>query len=87
MSDSTTTSEEEQALASRTMELCDEFSHFTAECAFICDAFAAIVKDPACINEPAIFGIELTAYKIKTRMIDINNRLIDIHEELTKPSE
>ncbi|WDE03085.1 hypothetical protein SG34_016815 [Thalassomonas viridans] len=86
MSESTPTPQGEaarrKALLSTLVSLTDDLSQFHEECAFLCDAFAAVTHDPACITEETSEGIRHISYWLKHQVKSYYERVRDIHEEV-----
>ncbi|WDE02545.1 hypothetical protein [Thalassomonas actiniarum] len=62
--------------------LCDEFSQFNEECAFICDAFAAIVREPEALDQATIAGFSHYSIWLKEQVADFKHRIHKVHQEL-----
>ncbi|WDE05058.1 hypothetical protein SG34_027790 [Thalassomonas viridans] len=85
MSESTTLREFEAkraGLASESLELCDGFNKFSDECSFLCDAFAAVARDPACITPETSEGIWYVCYKLKMQIRSYRDQIDEIHNGL-----
>ncbi|WDE03421.1 hypothetical protein SG34_018720 [Thalassomonas viridans] len=61
-------------------ELSDDFNKFTEECAFLCDAFAAVSREPDCITPPTSEGIGHISYWLKCQLIDYRDKIDDMRE-------
>ncbi|WDE08710.1 hypothetical protein SG34_032920 [Thalassomonas viridans] len=69
-------------LASESLELCDDFNKFSDECSFLCDAFAAVARDPACITPETSEGIWYVCYKLKIQIRTYRDQIDGIHQGL-----
>ncbi|WDE14219.1 hypothetical protein [Thalassomonas haliotis] len=69
MADLTDTSAELKAeikpVLSELVSLSDDFGKFSQECAFLCDAFAALTQEPECIVPDTSEGIRHLSYWLK----------------------
>ncbi|WDE05790.1 hypothetical protein SG34_002300 [Thalassomonas viridans] len=81
MSDSNNGNHEKE-LASQALALCDDFNKFSEQCAFLCDAFSAIVRDPACIDEACGDGLGHHSYWLKVRVMEFRDRIEELHHKL-----
>ncbi|WDE03042.1 hypothetical protein SG34_016560 [Thalassomonas viridans] len=85
MSESTSTPQNEaarrKAQLSELIDLTDDFSKFHQECAFLCDAFAAVAQEPECISEETSEGIRHMSYWLKCQAIAYYQRINDIYKE------
>ncbi|WDE06958.1 hypothetical protein SG34_008740 [Thalassomonas viridans] len=71
-------------------ELSDDFNKFSEECAFLCDAFAALGREPQYITPPTGEGFGHISYWLKCRVIDYRDKIDDIREswkELNREQE
>ena len=66
----------------KVVRLYDEFTQFSDQCAFLCDAFAAIPAQQEEIEIETIGGIEFYSRWLKTRLLEIKKELRKIHEQL-----
>lgn len=66
----------------KVLRLYDEFAHFSGQCAFLCDSFAAIPAQQEFIEPETIDGIHFYSRWLKTRTLEIKNELQKIHEQL-----
>ncbi|WDD99433.1 hypothetical protein [Thalassomonas actiniarum] len=86
MSESNATSQEYEAkraqLLSESLELCDDFSKFSDEYSFLCDAFAAVAREPECITPPTSEGIWYVCYRLKMQVRSYRDKINSIHEGL-----
>ncbi|WDE09068.1 hypothetical protein SG34_030305 [Thalassomonas viridans] len=76
--------DEETSLGHEVLHLCDDFARFSDECAFLCDAYAAVVSEPACIGEMTASGLGLSSYKLKKQVEDFYYRIANIHARWQK---
>ncbi|WDE07467.1 hypothetical protein SG34_011565 [Thalassomonas viridans] len=72
--------EKREQLSREFRELSDDFNKFSEECAFLCDAFAAIGREPACITPPTSEGIGHISYWLKCQVIDYRDKIDEIRE-------
>ena len=71
-----------ERLASKSLDLCDDFSKFSDECAFLCDAFAAVTREPECITPETSEGIWHVCYKLKMQIRDYREQIEKLHNGL-----
>lgn len=64
------------------LELYDEFSEFSEQCAFLCDAFAAIPAQQELLEPGTIGGINFYSHWLKTRVLELKNELRKMYEQL-----
>ncbi|WDE05619.1 hypothetical protein SG34_001355 [Thalassomonas viridans] len=85
MSESTQTPQNEaarrKAQLSELIDLTDDFSKFHQECAFLCDAFAAVAQEPECISEETSEGIRHLSYWLKGQAKEYYQRIDAIYQE------
>ncbi|WDE03453.1 hypothetical protein SG34_018915 [Thalassomonas viridans] len=85
MSESTPTPQNEtarrKAQLSVLVDLTDDFCKFHQECAFLCDAFAAVAQEPECITEETSEGIRHMSYWLKYQAKDYYQRIDDLYQE------
>ncbi|WDE02139.1 hypothetical protein [Thalassomonas actiniarum] len=79
MSDSTA-----KQLKTDMLLLCDQFSQFSEECAFICDAFAAIVREPEALDEATIAGFSHYSIWIKDQVTGFKHKIHKVHQDLNQ---
>ncbi|WDE03498.1 hypothetical protein SG34_019160 [Thalassomonas viridans] len=70
-----------KAQLSALVDLTDDFSQFHQECAFLCDAFAAVAQEPECISEETSEGIRHMSYWLKGQAKDYYQRIDDLYQE------
>ncbi|WDE05830.1 hypothetical protein SG34_002530 [Thalassomonas viridans] len=70
-----------KAQLSDLIDLTDDFSQFHQECAFLCDAFAAVAQEPECISEETSEGIRHLSYWLKCQAKDYYQRIDGIYKE------
>ncbi|WDE04254.1 hypothetical protein SG34_023385 [Thalassomonas viridans] len=71
-----------KALLSALISLTDDFHKFTEECAFLCDAFAAVAREPECINEDTSEGIGHISYWLKDQVKGYDERINVLYKTL-----
>ena len=71
-----------EQLAGESLDLCDDFSQFSDECSFLCDAFAAVAREPECITPETTEGIWYVCYKLKMQIRSYRDRINKVHEGL-----
>ncbi|WDE07769.1 hypothetical protein SG34_013250 [Thalassomonas viridans] len=85
MSESTSIPQNEaarrKAQLSALIDLTDDFSQFHQECAFLCDAFAAVAQEPECISEETSEGIRHMSYWLKCQAKEYYQRIDDLYKE------
>jgi hypothetical protein len=64
------------------VQLCDEFTEINSECAFLCDAISQLIKSDVGVEPRTAQGLELYCTSIKSKMINIENQLYQLHEKL-----
>ncbi|WP_281558487.1 hypothetical protein [Thalassomonas sp. RHCl1] len=62
-------------LASEFVDLCDDFYKFSQACAFLCDAFAAVAREPECITEDTSEGFGHVGYWLKCQLRDYREKI------------
>ncbi|WDE04426.1 hypothetical protein SG34_024300 [Thalassomonas viridans] len=70
-----------KAQLSELIDLTDDFYKFHQECAFLCDAFAAVAQEPECISEETSEGIRHLSYWLKSQAKDYYQRIDGIYKE------
>lgn len=58
----------------------DEFTEFNEDCAFLCDAFAAIAASSENLDRYSINGFERNAFRLKRRAVELKEKLKAIRE-------
>ncbi|WDE06399.1 hypothetical protein SG34_005615 [Thalassomonas viridans] len=71
-------------IRSKSLELCDSFNKFSDECSFLCDAFAAVAREPDCITPETSEGIWYVNYRLKMQIRDYRDQIDEIHQGLQK---
>ena len=71
----------------KVLRLYDEFALFSDQCAFLCDAFAAVPAHQEAISPATLGGLEFYSQWLKTRLVEIKTELGQIHEQLRKESK
>ncbi|WDE04381.1 hypothetical protein SG34_024055 [Thalassomonas viridans] len=71
-----------EQLASESLSLCDSFNKFSDECSFLCDALAAVVREPECITPETSEGIWYVNYKLKMQIRSYRDQIDEIHNGL-----
>lgn len=66
----------------KALRLYDEFALFSDQCAFLCDAFAAVPARQEAITSTTLGGLEFYSQWLKTRLVEIKSELGQIHEQL-----
>ncbi|WDD99284.1 hypothetical protein [Thalassomonas actiniarum] len=69
-------------LTSKSLELSDDFSKFSDECSFLCDAFAAVAREPECITPQTSEGIWHVCYKLKIQVRKYRDQIDTLHNDL-----
>ncbi|WDE06167.1 hypothetical protein SG34_004335 [Thalassomonas viridans] len=69
-------------LSSDCIRLSDDFNKFSEECAFLCDAFAAVAHDPDYISEETSKGIGHLSCWLKEQAKSYRDRIDKLHEGL-----
>ncbi|WDE08646.1 hypothetical protein SG34_032535 [Thalassomonas viridans] len=70
-----------KAQLSALVDLTDDFSQFHQECAFLCDAFAAVAQEPECISEETSEGIRHLSYWLKCQAKEYYQRIDQLYKE------
>jgi len=70
-----------KAQLSALVDLSDDFYKFHQECAFICDAFAAVTQEPECISEETSEGIRHLSCWLKSQVKGYYQRIDDIYQQ------
>lgn len=66
----------------KVLRLYDEFTLFSDQCAFLCDAFAAVPAQQEAITPASLGGLSYHSQWLKTRMVEIKTELGQVHEQL-----
>ena len=66
----------------KALRLYDEFALFSDQCAFLCDAFAAVPAHAETITPATLGGLDFYSQWLKTRLVEIKIELGQIHEQL-----
>ena len=66
----------------KVLRLYDEFALFSDQCAFLCDAFAAVPAHAETITPATLGGLDFYSQWLKTRLVEIKTELGQIHEQL-----
>lgn len=86
MSESNETDQDFEAkrsqLLSESLELSDDFSKFSDEYSFLCDALAAVAREPECITPPTSEGIWYVCYRLKIQVRSYRDKINNIHDGL-----
>ena len=70
----------ESRLSNALTELYDEVLEFTDECAFLCDAFAALAVQNDGFDTSTASGISMSAHTLKQKASVLQQHLKDIHD-------
>ncbi|WDE02780.1 hypothetical protein SG34_015145 [Thalassomonas viridans] len=62
------------------LDLCNDFDKFSDECAFLCDAFAALAQDPESITPPTGDGIGHVSYWLKCQVLDYREKIDELRK-------
>ncbi|WDE04734.1 hypothetical protein SG34_026015 [Thalassomonas viridans] len=85
MSESTSAPQNEaarrKAQLSELIDLIDDFYKFHQECAFLCDAFAAVTQEPECISEETSEGIRHLCDWLKCQVKAYYQRVDELYKE------
>jgi hypothetical protein len=68
----------------KVLQLYDEFTQFSYQCAFLCDSFSTISAQPELIEPETIDGIQHYSRWLKTRTLEIKSELKKVHKQLKK---
>ena len=66
----------------KALRLYDEFALFSDQCAFLCDAFAAVPAHQEAITPATLGGLHFISQWLKTRLVEIKIEPGQIHEQL-----
>ncbi|WDE02592.1 hypothetical protein [Thalassomonas actiniarum] len=61
------------------LDLCDDFSQFSQECAFIFDGLAAVAQEPECITPDTSEGIRHVNFWLKYQVIGYREKINRLH--------
>ena len=64
------------------ISLSDDFSDFSNECSFVCDAFAAIAREPECITEETSEGFRHVSYRLKCQVREFYRQIEALYQAL-----
>jgi len=70
-----------KAQLSALVDLSDDFYKFHQECAFLCDAFAAVTQEPECISEETSEGIRHLSCWLKCQVKHYCQRIDELYKE------
>jgi len=70
---------EEEILQRKIMTLYDEFSEFTDQCSFLCDAFVAVYANEQGVDDETFRGMSYYTYWMKRKVRKIKTELNDIY--------
>ncbi|WDE07659.1 hypothetical protein SG34_012635 [Thalassomonas viridans] len=73
---------EQIPLTSEVIKLTDDFALFSADCAFLCDAFAVIASEQEDIGELTGYGLSRHAHWLKTQVAEFNERIYRLHQRI-----
>ncbi|WDE10380.1 hypothetical protein [Thalassomonas haliotis] len=69
-----------EKLSSDFVNLRDDFSKFSEECAFLFDAFSAVGREPECITEHTSEGTRHLCYWLKYQVIGYREKIEEMQE-------
>ncbi|WDE08851.1 hypothetical protein SG34_033710 [Thalassomonas viridans] len=69
-----------KALLSMLISLTDNFHKFNEECAFLCDAFAAVAREPDDISEDTSEGIGHISARLKAQLKAYDERIYTLYK-------
>lgn len=75
------------SLASDLLHLYDEFTEFNDQCAFLCEAYSAIVIQEEGIHRTTAIGFQYSTDWLRDRMEELKAKLKRIQKKSTKQEE
>ncbi|WDE07867.1 hypothetical protein SG34_013850 [Thalassomonas viridans] len=75
--------EQIKQLSSECISLSDDFNKFSEECAFLCDAFAAVTREPDNISPQTGEGIRHLSCWLKEQAENYRERIEQLHQSLS----
>lgn len=62
----------------RFLEHYDNFSDFSEDCAFLCDAFSSLFATSEALDNQSLRGLERSAYRLKRKVYELRSELNEI---------
>ncbi|WDE06475.1 hypothetical protein SG34_006025 [Thalassomonas viridans] len=72
----------QKPISSEFIKLTDDFGDFNADCAFLCDAFAAIINEQEDMNEFTAYGYQRNAKWLKNRVTEFDSRIQQLQRRM-----
>ncbi|WDE05445.1 hypothetical protein SG34_000395 [Thalassomonas viridans] len=87
MTDDITPPEEQKPVASELLTLTDDFAGFSADCAFYCDALAAIAEDLEDVDDYTGYGIRRYSDTLKEQVILMDRRIHELQRRIAAQTD
>ncbi|WDE08553.1 hypothetical protein SG34_032025 [Thalassomonas viridans] len=79
-------SDEQKPIASELLALTDDFAEFSADCAFLCDAFAVIAEEQEDISDYTSYGVrrcsDYTSYGVRRCSDSVKEQVIALDRRI-----
>ncbi|WDE09985.1 hypothetical protein [Thalassomonas haliotis] len=75
-------SAQQKAISAEVLALTNDFNAFSANCAFLCEAFAAIVSYRANIDAYIVYGVNHYGLWIKEQVVNFDERIEKLQEHI-----
>ncbi|WDE10388.1 hypothetical protein [Thalassomonas haliotis] len=75
-------SAEQKAISAEVLALTNDFNTFSANCAFLCEAFAAIASDQSNMDDYIVYGFNRYGLWIKEQVVDFDERIEKLQEHI-----
>ncbi|WDE07241.1 hypothetical protein SG34_010325 [Thalassomonas viridans] len=76
----------QQPIASELLQLTNDFAAFSADCAFFCDAFAAIAEEQEDMNDYTSYGARRNCNRLKEQVINLDCRIHELQRRMREQS-
>ncbi|WDE10871.1 hypothetical protein [Thalassomonas haliotis] len=75
-------SAEQKAISAEVLALTNDFNAFSANCAFLCEAFAAIASDQSSMDAYIVYGFNRYGLWIKEQVTNFDERIEKLQEHI-----
>ncbi|WDE03223.1 hypothetical protein SG34_017660 [Thalassomonas viridans] len=73
---------EQQPIDSQFLKLTNDFAVFSADCAFLCDAFSAIADEQEDIDDYTSYGLKRYGWQLKAQVIALDQRIHQLQRRM-----
>ncbi|WDD97879.1 hypothetical protein [Thalassomonas actiniarum] len=73
---------EQKAISAEVLALANDFHTFSSDCAFLCEAFAAIASEQPRIDGYTVYGFNRYSLWIKEQVVDFDERIQKLQEHI-----